>query len=62
MLEFDLTAACARGRFADWPLALKSILGFWLFYYLTVVARAFLSARSRHVLLNRSITWSSGSS
>ena len=29
-------------RFGDWPLALKSILGFWLFYALTVVARAFL--------------------
>ncbi len=31
-----------RSRFADWPFALKSILGFWLFYALTVVARAFL--------------------
>src|SRR5687768_3427462 len=30
-------------RFADWPLAVKSILGFWLFYALTVVARALLS-------------------
>jgi signal transduction histidine kinase len=34
----------ARARFGDWPLALKSILGFWLFYALTVVARAFLGA------------------
>ena len=33
-----------RTRFADWPLALKSILGFWLFYALTVVARAMLAA------------------
>jgi len=32
----------ARTRFGDWPLALKSILGFWLFYALTVMARAFL--------------------
>jgi two-component system LytT family sensor kinase len=31
-----------RTRFGDWPFALKSILGFWLFYALTVVARAFL--------------------
>ncbi len=31
-----------RTRFGDWPLALKSILGFWLFYALTVIARAFL--------------------
>src|SRR5690242_8762589 len=29
-------------RFPDWPLAAKSILGFWLFYAVTVVARAFL--------------------
>ena len=32
----------ARTRFADWPFALKSILGFWFFYALTVVVRAFL--------------------
>ena len=31
-----------RSRFSDWPLAVKSILGFWFFYALTVVARAFL--------------------
>src|SRR5947209_20454205 len=31
-----------RTRFADWPFALKSMLGFWVFYALTVVARAFL--------------------
>ena len=33
-----------RTRFSDWPLAVKSILGFWLFYALTVVARAFLGS------------------
>ena len=27
-----------RTRFSDWPLAVKSILGFWFFYALTVVA------------------------
>ena len=43
-------------RFADWPLALKSILGFWLVYYLTVVARAFLSPDPGTILLNRSLT------
>src|SRR6059058_4034914 len=32
----------ARTRFADWPFAVKSIVGFWCFYGLTVVARAFL--------------------
>ena len=25
----------ARTRFADWPFALKSIIGFWFFYSLT---------------------------
>jgi two-component system LytT family sensor kinase len=33
-----------RTRFGDWPFAVKSILGFWLFYALTVVIRAFLTA------------------
>src|SRR5690348_6746500 len=31
-----------RTRFGDWPLAVRSILGFWFFYALTVVIRAFL--------------------
>ncbi|HEX5237133.1 MAG TPA: histidine kinase [Sphingomicrobium sp.] len=31
-----------RTRFGEWPFALKSILGFWLFYAVTVVLRAFL--------------------
>ena len=34
-----------RTRFRDWPFAVKSILGFWLFYALTVVVRAFLGVR-----------------
>jgi hypothetical protein len=51
----DSHAVGAR-RFADWPLALKSILGFWLVYYLTVVARAFLSHDPGTILLNRSFT------
>jgi hypothetical protein len=32
-----------RSRFSDWPLAVKSILGFWLVYFVTVVARALLT-------------------
>src|SRR5437868_14259036 len=32
-----------RSRFQDWPLAVKSILGFWSFYALTVVLRALLA-------------------
>ena len=43
-------------RFGDWRLALKSILAFWLVYYLTVVARAFLSQDPATILLNRSLT------
>ena len=44
------------GRFADWPLALKSILGFWVVYYLTVVARALLSPDPGTILFNRAFT------
>jgi len=43
-------------RFGDWQMALKSILAFWLVYYLTVVARAFLSQDPGTILLNRSLT------
>ena len=50
----------ARTRFSDWPLAVKSILGFWLFWYLTVVARAFLSHDPATILLNRSLTLAVG--
>jgi len=42
-----------RSRFGDWPLALKSILGFWLFYALTVVARAFLGSDPLTALQNK---------
>ena len=43
-------------RFGDWRMALKSILAFWLVYYLTVVARAFLGQDPGTILLNRSLT------
>jgi hypothetical protein len=43
----------ARTRFGDWPLALKSILGFWLFYALTIVARAFLGTDPMTMLSNK---------
>ncbi len=43
-------------RFGDWRLAIKSILAFWLVYYLTVVARAFLGQDPGTILLNRSLT------
>jgi two-component system LytT family sensor kinase len=47
------TPVSATTRFADWRLALKSILGFWLFYALTVVARAFLGSDPLTTLQNR---------
>ena len=40
-------------RFSDWPLAAKSILGFWFFYALTVVARAFLGSDPWTTLENK---------
>ena len=45
-----------KSRFSDWPLAVKSILGFWLFYYLTVFARAVLTHDAGTILINRSYT------
>jgi two-component system LytT family sensor kinase len=45
----------ARTRFRDWPLAVKSILGFWLFYLLTVIARAFLGNDPGTVIANRGV-------
>ena len=35
-----------RTRFQDWPLALKSIIGFWSFYAMTVVLRALLASNT----------------
>ena len=43
----------ARTRFADWKFALKSIFGFWIFYGLTVVARAFLGSDPSTVVVNK---------
>jgi two-component system LytT family sensor kinase len=40
-------------RFSDWPFAVKSILGFWLFYALTVVGRAFLGSDPWTTLENK---------
>jgi hypothetical protein len=42
--------------FADLPMAVKSILGFWMFYALTVVARAFLGRDPMTVIENRAVT------
>jgi len=43
----------ARTRFRDWPLAVKSILGFWLFYASTVAVRAFLGTDPWTTLENK---------
>lgn len=43
-------------RFADWPLALKSILAFWLVYAATVVARALLGSDPIAMLQNKLVT------
>jgi two-component system LytT family sensor kinase len=45
----------SRSLFADWPLALKSILGFWLFYAATVALRAFLGTDPWTTLGNQMI-------
>jgi len=42
-------------RFADWRLALKTIIGFWLIYALTVVARALLGSDPIATLQNKLI-------
>jgi signal transduction histidine kinase len=42
-----------RARFADWPLALRSIGAFWLFYFATVVLRAMLGPEAASAMLSR---------
>jgi two-component system LytT family sensor kinase len=42
-----------RPRFSDWPLAIKSIVGFWFFYALTVAVRAFLGSDPWTTLQNK---------
>jgi len=46
----------SKGRFSDWPVAARSILGFWIFYALTVVARALLGTDPVTVLRNKLLT------
>jgi LytS/YehU family sensor histidine kinase len=50
----------AQTRFGDWPLAVKSILGFWSFYALTVVARAFLGTDPWTMLENKLVVIAMG--
>src|SRR3954452_19911483 len=53
MTMFMPARPVAQTRFGDWPLALKSILGFWFFYALTVLARAFLGSDPWTTLQNK---------
>jgi hypothetical protein len=48
-----MSQTVTRTRFSDWPLAVKSILGFWLFYAATVVARAFLGTDPWTIVVNK---------
>ncbi|HJP69681.1 MAG TPA: histidine kinase [Sphingomicrobium sp.] len=50
----------ARTRFSDWPFAVKSIVGFWLFYAATVVIRAFLTTDPWTTVENKLIIISFG--
>ena len=50
---FMMPPPAVRTRFPDWPFAVKSILGFWFFYALTVVARASLGADPWTTLENK---------
>jgi hypothetical protein len=52
---FMMPPTAVRSRFSDWPLAVKSILGFWFFYALTVVVRAFLGTDPLTALENKLI-------
>ena len=53
MKMFAMPQTSVQRRFADWPFALKSILCFWFFYALTVVARAFLGSDPWTTLENK---------
>jgi hypothetical protein len=51
-----LPIARTESRFSDWPIAAKSIFGFWAFYALTVVARALLGTDPVTMLRNKLLT------
>jgi signal transduction histidine kinase len=60
MPMFMPPAPVVRSRFEDWRLAVKSIVAFWFFYFLTVVARAFLGHDPLTVMQNRTVTIGAG--
>lgn len=60
MTMFMTPAPVVGSRFEHWPVAVKSILGFWLVYLLTVIARAFLGHDPLTVVENKSLTIAAG--
>jgi signal transduction histidine kinase len=58
--QLHAAASTRRNRFADWRLALKTILGFWAIYAVTVLIRAFLGSDPVTVLLNKLVTFGAG--
>ena len=56
----DSRAPADPGRFADWRLAAKTIVGFWVGYALTVVARAFLGDDPLTMLQNKVLILGAG--
>jgi xanthosine utilization system XapX-like protein len=56
----DARASANTGRFTDWRLAGKIIVGFWIGYAVTVVARAFLGDDPFTVLQNKVLTLVAG--
>ena len=49
----SLTLPRPQGRFSDFPLAVKSILGFWFFYFVTVMLRAVVIGQGINEMLLR---------
>jgi signal transduction histidine kinase len=58
--QLQAVAGRRRSRFADWRLALVSIVGLWAVYGFTVVARAFLGNDPLTTLQNRLLTLVAG--
>jgi two-component system LytT family sensor kinase len=49
----NIAHPAATRRFPDWQLALKSILGFWAFYLVTVLLRGLLGPEAASAISNR---------
>jgi signal transduction histidine kinase len=58
--QLHAVAGTRRSRFADWRLAVRTILGFWAIYGFTVVARALLGSHPLNILQNKVPTFVAG--